>query len=250
MTDKQTAIVTGAASAAGLFATARLLAGKGMTVYITDLDEDAISQRVDELSKEGCTAVGLRQDVTKKEEWTALIAKVKAETGRIDALVNNAGIATLGMLPEVSEDTWDRQIDVNMKSVFLGCQAVLPVMREQESGSIVNLSSIAGLVGIPGCTAYSASKAGVRLMTKSIALEAAAQNIRVNSVHPGMIWTDMQKVALKDNPEQYDIINESIPMKRMGKPEDIANMIGFLVSDQSTYITGCEFVVDGGLTAQ
>src|SRR5262249_38405693 len=124
-------------------------------------------------------------------------------------------------------------------------------MRAQGAGgAIVNLSSVAGLVGIPGAPAYAASKGGVRLLSKAVALECAREGIRVNSVHPGVIWTDMQQVAIRDNPDQYDAINASIPMGRMGEPDDIAAMIGFLVSDAAKYITGGEFVVDGGLTAQ
>ncbi|WP_239806224.1 SDR family NAD(P)-dependent oxidoreductase [Croceicoccus hydrothermalis] len=251
MTQNRTAIVTGAASDAGLgYAAARLLAQDVMTVYITDIDGNAVMKRAEELSANGCKVVAAQQDVTDESAWNALISRVKEETGRIDALVNNAGIAVLRMMDDLTEESWDRQIDINMKSVYMGCRAVLPMMKAQESGSIVNLSSVAGMIGIPGCTAYSASKAGVRVMSKSIAMEVAAQNIRVNTVHPGMIWTDMQKVAIKDNPEQYDIITQGIPMKRMGKPDDIAQMVLFLVSDRSTYITGSEFVVDGGMTAQ
>ena len=244
-------IVTGAASAAGLgFAAARLLAREGHRVYLTDLDGAAADARAEELRAEGLDAVGLAQNVTEEAAWAALTAQAIAETGRIDALVNNAGIAVLRWTAELDPASWDRQIDVNLKSVYLGCRAVLPHMEAQGSGAIVNLSSVAGLVGIPGASAYAASKGGVRLYSKSLALEVAAKGIRVNSVHPGVIWTDMQKVAIEDNPDQYDAINASIPMKRMGEPEDIGNMVAFLVSDRAKYITGGEFVVDGGLTAQ
>ena len=247
----KTMIVTGAASAGGLgFATARLLAQEGHTVYLTDLDGDAAAARAEELRASGFTATGLAQDVTDEAGWRALVARVTTETGRIDGLVNNAGIAVLRWMADLDPASWDRQIDVNLKSVYLGCRAVLPIMEAQGSGAIVNLSSIAGLVGIPGASAYAASKGGVRLYSKSIALEVAAKGIRVNSVHPGVIWTDMQKVAIEDNPAQYDAINASIPMKRMGEPDDIGNMIAFLLSDRAKYVTGGEFVVDGGLTAQ
>lgn len=250
MTQK-TIIVTGAASAGGLgFATARLLAREGHAVTLTDLDGDAAAARAEELRGEGLAATGLAQDVTDEAGWAALIEAAKDRTGRIDGLVNNAGIAVLKWTADLDPIAWDRQIDVNLKSVYLGCRAVLPVMEAQGAGSIVNLSSIAGLVGIPGASAYAASKGGVRLYSKSLALEVAAKGIRVNSVHPGVIWTDMQRVAIEDNPDQYDAINASIPMKHMGEPDDIGNMIAFLLSDRAKYVTGGEFVVDGGLTAQ
>lgn len=250
MTDR-TVIVTGAASAAGLgFATARMIAAEGARVYLTDLDGGEVEKRAAELREAGHVATGLAQDVTEEAGWTALVERVLADTGRIDGLVNNAGIAVLRMTADLTHESWDKQIAVNMTSVYLGCRAVLPTMQAQGAGSIVNLSSVAGLVGIPACTAYAASKGGVRLYSKALAMEVAASNIRVNSVHPGVIWTDMQKVALADNPDGYDAINASIPMKRMGEPDDIANMVAFLLSDRAKYVTGGEFVVDGGLTAQ
>ncbi|WP_144096245.1 SDR family NAD(P)-dependent oxidoreductase [Croceicoccus sediminis] len=250
MTQK-TIIVTGAASDAGLgFATARMLARQGHAIYLTDLDAGAVAARAAELREEGLTATGLAQDVTDAAAWTELVDTVTKERGRIDGLVNNAGIAVLRFMQDLDEASWDKQIDVNLKSVYLGCRAVLPAMKEQESGAIVNLSSVAGLVGIAGTAAYAASKGGVRLMSKSIAMEVADKGIRVNTVHPGVIWTDMQKVAIADNPDGYDAINASIPMKRMGEPDDIAHTIAFLISDGAKYITGAEFVVDGGLTAQ
>jgi NAD(P)-dependent dehydrogenase (short-subunit alcohol dehydrogenase family) len=248
---RKTMIVTGAASAAGLgFATARLLAREGHAVYLTDLDGEGAAARAGELRAEGLSATGLRQDVTDEAGWKALIDAVLAETGRIDGLVNNAGIAILRWTPDLDPASWERQITVNLTSVYLGCRAVLPVMETQGAGAIVNLSSVAGNVGIPGASAYAASKGGVRLYSKAVAMEVADKGIRVNTVHPGVIWTDMQKVAIADNPDQYDAINASIPMKRMGEPDDIGNMIAFLLSDRAKYITGAEFVVDGGLTAQ
>lgn len=250
MTQK-TIIVTGAASEAGLgFATARMLAREGHAIYLTDLDSDAVEARASELRGEGLTATAMVQDVTDAAAWTELVDTVKKDTGRIDGLVNNAGIAVLRYMADLEEASWDKQIDVNLKSVYLGCRAVLPVMEAQEAGAIVNLSSVAGLVGIAGTAAYAASKGGVRLMSKSIALEVAAKGIRVNTVHPGVIWTDMQKVAIADNPDGYAAINAAIPMKHMGEPDDIAHTIAFLLSDGAKYITGAEFVVDGGLTAQ
>lgn len=248
---RKTMIITGAASAGGLgFATARLLAREGHAVYLTDLDGAGAAARAEELRAEGAVATGLAQDVTDPDAWSALVAQVVAETGRIDGLVNNAGIAVLRWTADLDPASWDRQIDVNLKSVYLGCRAVLPTMEAQADGAIVNLSSVAGLVGIPGASAYAASKGGVRLYSKSLALEVARKGIRVNSVHPGVIWTDMQKVAIADNPDQYDAINASIPIGRMGEPDDIGEMVAFLLSSRAKYVTGGEFVVDGGLTTQ
>lgn len=248
----KTALVTGAASSSGLgFATARMLARRGAAVMLTDIDEAAVSVRAEELRSEGLAAQALGQDVTVEAAWDHTIAATVAAFKTLDIVVNNAGIAVLKWMPELGLDDWRRQIDVNMTSVYLGCRAALAQFRRQGTGgAIVNLSSVAGLVGIPGTAAYAASKGGVRLMTKSIAMECAREKIRVNSVHPGVIWTDMQKVAIRDNAEQYELINNAIPMGHMGEPDDIAAMIAFLASDDAKYITGAEFVVDGGMTAQ
>jgi NAD(P)-dependent dehydrogenase (short-subunit alcohol dehydrogenase family) len=244
--------VTGAASAAGLgFATARRLARDGARVMLTDLQGDAVRERASELAAEGCTVAAIAHDVTSEEAWAQVMAEVETQFGGIDILVNNAGIAVLKWMDALTLADWQRQIDVNLTSVYLGCAAALPKMREQGRGAaIVNLSSVAGLVGLPGTGAYAASKAGVRLFSKAIAMEVARENIRVNSVHPGVIWTDMQKVAIADNKDVYDTINAGIPMGRMGEPDDIAATIAFLASDDAKYITGAEFVVDGGFTAQ
>ncbi|HEX7931015.1 MAG TPA: glucose 1-dehydrogenase [Sphingomicrobium sp.] len=248
----RSAIVTGAASPSGLgFATARMLARSGASVMLTDIDETAVRQRASELQAEGLAVQAMRHDVTALSDWDAIVAATVVAFGQLDILVNNAGIAVLKRTEVLTQAEWQRQIDVNLNSVFFGCQVGLAQMRAQGSGgAIVNLSSVAGLVGIPGAPAYAASKGGVRLLSKAIALECAREGIRVNSVHPGVIWTDMQQVAIRDNPDQYDAINASIPMGRMGEPDDIAAMIGFLVSDAAKYVTGGEFVVDGGLTAQ
>lgn len=246
------ALVTGAASAGGLgFATARKLAEQGASVFLTDIDETSVLDRARDLEAAGFRARAMAHDVTDEDAWKKVMASLLDHFGKLDILVNNAGIAVLGMLKDTTKADWDKQINVNLDSVYLGCKAGLDQMSAQgHGGSIINLSSIAGLVGVPGTAAYAASKGGIRLLTKAIALEYAAENIRVNSVHPGMIWTDMQKVAIADNKEQYDLLTSVIPMKRMGEPEDIAAMIAFLAADDSKYITGAEFVVDGGVVAQ
>lgn len=246
------ALVTGAGSQGGLGAAAALrLAEEGAIVYLSDIDADGAEARAAGIRAAGGKAVALRQDVTSEAEWDAIIGRIVSEAGGLDILVNNAGIAVLKTIDQMTPEDFARQMDVNMTSVYLGTRRALVAMREAgRGGSIVNISSVAGIVGIPGVSAYAASKAGVRLFSKAVAMETAAEGIRVNSVHPGMIWTAMQKVALKDNPEQYDILTAGIPMKKMGEPLDIANCVLFLASEEARYITGAEFVVDGGMTAQ
>lgn len=255
MTDRargKCAVVTGAASANGIgFASARALAQEGASVLLTDLDGEGAVTRAAELTALGFNARGIRHDVTSEEAWIGVIAAAEGEFGPVDVLVNNAGVVILHTLEVLTPEEWDTQIAVNLKSVYLGCRIVLQSMRScRRTGSMINVSSVAGIVGMPRCAGYSASKGGMRLLTKSIAMETAAEGIRVNSVHPGVIQTDIQKVSMADGAEQSRRILASIPMKRMGRPEEIAAMVLFLASDESSYITGAEFVVDGGLTAQ
>lgn len=246
------ALVTGAASAGGLgFAGASIMAAQGASVFLTDLDGAAVEARAGDLRAAGHKAAAMAQDVTDEAQWTAVRDAVLGAFGRIDILVNNAGIAVLRHMNEISAAEWHRQISVNLDSVFLGTRMAMEQMRAQgQGGSIINLSSVAGLIGLPGCGAYGASKGGVRLFTKSVALEVAAENIRINSIHPGMIMTDMQKVAIADNKDVYDQLVAAIPMRKLGEPRDIGNMVAFLASDEARYITGAEFVVDGGMVAQ
>ncbi|WP_062731206.1 SDR family NAD(P)-dependent oxidoreductase [Sphingobium abikonense] len=246
------ALVTGAASAGGLgFAGASIMAAQGASLFLTDLDGAAVEARAAELRAAGHKAAAMAQDVTDEAQWDSVRDAVLAEFGKIDILVNNAGIAVLRHMNEITAAEWHRQISVNLDSVFLGTRMAMAQMRAQgQGGSIINLSSVAGLFGLPGCGAYSASKGGVRLFTKSVALEVAAENIRINSIHPGMIWTDMQKVAIADNKDVYDQLVAAIPMRKLGEPKDIGNMVAFLASDEAAYITGAEFVVDGGMVAQ
>lgn len=248
----KTAVITGAASPNGIgFASARVLAREGARVVLTDLDGESVAARAAELDALGLCARALRHDVTSEDDWRKVADVAECVFGCVDILVNNAGIVVLHTLDALTPEEWDRQISVNLKSVYLGCRVVLERMRRaRRSGSIVNVSSVAGLVGMPRCTAYAASKGGVRLLTKSIAMETAAEGIRANSVHPGVIDTDIQKVAMADGGERSRRIHAAIPMRRMGRPEDVAAMVLFLASDESRYITGAEFVVDGGLTAQ
>ena len=246
------ALVTGAASVPGLgSATAKLFAEEGAAVYLTDIDAAGAEVVANDIRNAGGRAHALAHDVTSEADWDRVIGTIVATHGRLDVLVNNAGIAVLRMMDAITSADWARQIDVNLSSVFYGTQRAIREMRRVgQGGSIVNLSSVAGQVGVRGCAAYSASKGGVRAFTKSVALEVARDRIRVNTIHPGMILTNMQKVALQDNPEQYDLVTAAIPMGYMGEPLDIANCAAFLASDESRYITGAELTVDGGFTAQ
>jgi NAD(P)-dependent dehydrogenase (short-subunit alcohol dehydrogenase family) len=250
--DQKIALVTGAASVPGLgSATAERLAEEGAYVYLTDVDHAGVEAVAARIREAGGAARALAHDVASEADWDRVMQTVIAAHGRIDVLVNNAGIAILRMIEVVTSAEWARTLDVNLTSIFYGTQrAVREMRRVGAGGSIINLSSVAGLVGVPGCAAYSASKGGVRLFTKTVALETARDKIRVNSVHPGMIWTNMQKLALQDNREQYDLITAAIPAGVMGEPLDIANAVLFLASDESRYITGAEITVDGGLTTQ
>lgn len=245
------ALITGAASVPGLgAATAKRFAAEGATVVVSDIDLAGAQIVAQGIQDSGGTADAQHHDVTREADWDAVFAHIIETYQRIDILVNNAGIALLGTIAEITVDAWLKQNDVNLNSVFYGTQRAVKAMRRAGAGgSIINLSSVVGMVGVPGCGAYAASKGGVRLFSKTVALETARDKIRVNTVHPGMIMTNMQAVALRDNPEQYEIIAASIPMGHFGEPEDIANMNLFLASDESRYITGAEFVVDGGMIA-
>ncbi|MAY19247.1 MAG: short-chain dehydrogenase [Erythrobacteraceae bacterium] len=244
-------LVTGCGSDRGLGAAmAHRFAEEGAVVYATDLDGEGLEGVVNAINAKGGTAHAVVQDVTDTGQWDALFERIESEHGRLDVIVNNAGIAVLKMIGDLSAADWSKQLSVNLDSVFYGTQGAIKLMRKVgEGGSIINLSSIGGLVGVPACTAYGAAKGGVRIFSKAVAMECAAENIRCNSVHPGMIETAMQDVARRDNPEGFKEIVKGIPMQRMGDPLDIANMVLFLASDEAGYITGGEFTVDGGVTA-
>lgn len=245
-------LVTGGASRPGLgSATAERLAEEGAVVIASDVDLSGVEAVVSEIVSNGGQAFALHQDVSSEQGWKELIDSIVADHGRLDVLVNNAGILEIAEIEDPNaSDALMNQFRVNVAGSYLGTSAAVSAMRKSGSGSIINISSIAGLVGFRGSAAYTASKGAVRLFSKSVALETARDNIRVNTVHPGIIETNMQRAAVGDNEAHYDAIAESIPMGRMGQPEDIANCVLFLASDESSYITGAEFVVDGGYTAQ
>ena len=244
------ALVTGAGGGLG-GATARRFAAEGASVLCSDLNLAKAEKTAADIEAGGGTALAFACDVADAAQCEAQVAETVNRLGRIDILVNNAGIALIGPFEEFSEDQWDQQINVNLKSVFLGCKAVIPEMKKNNSGSIINLSSIAGLVGLQGCAAYNASKGGVRLLTKSIAIEYGINKIRCNSIHPGFMATNMNDPKkIEERGRDFEAIIETIPLKSMGTAEDIANCALYLASDESSYVTGSEYVVDGGWTTR
>lgn len=248
------AIVTGAAKGIGE-ATAQLLAEEGASVVVTDLDAaggEAVAQRI---GSAGGKALFIRQDVTSESGWVETIAATVNAFGSLSILVNNAGIAFPGTVEDTTLDAWRKLMTVNLDAVFLGTKHAIGAMKAAGSGSIINLSSIEGLIGDPNLAAYNASKGGVRLLTKSAALHCAKSgyNVRVNSVHPGFIWTPMVEGYLGnfgDVNEGREATGNLHPMGHLGEPQDIATGILYLASDESKFMTGAELVIDGGFTAQ
>lgn len=236
------AIITGAAQGMGA-AHARAFVKEGAKVVLTDLNDDKGQALALEL---GANSLFIKQDVTSKEDWDRVIEATEAHFGLIDILVNNAGITQSKSLLETSLDDYRRIVEINQVSVFLGMKAVVPSMIKAGGGSIVNISSINGLVG--GAIGYTDSKFAVRGMTKAAALECAAYNIRINSVHPGVIETPM--IMQEDTRSAVEAFAQHIPLKRVAKPEEVSSLVLYLASDDSSYSTGSEFVVDGGITAQ
>jgi len=245
------AIVTGAASAAGIgFATARALAREGANVVLTDIEVAAVRARADELLAAGLRAIWLTHDVSCEESWIQVVKSTLDSFGRLDILVNNAGITIRNPVEAVTLGDWNRQLSVNLTGPFLGCKHSMPAMRAQPTGgSIVNVASISGLTGFRNSAAYGSSKAGLRQLSKVVAIEGAKSGIRCNCVYPGMIVSDIHKNIVRDSPDQHQAIVASIPLGRMGEPDDIANYIVFLASDEAKYVTGAECVIDGGLMA-
>jgi len=245
------AIVTGAASGIGA-ETAKALAREGGRVVLTDRAAEAGAALADELAAGGAETLFIAHDVTREEDWIDVAAAAKTRFGRIDVLVNNAGIGGGQPLLESTLEAWRTVTGVNLDGVFLGLRHVCPVMIETGGGSVINISSILGKVGQSGAAAYCASKGGVALLTKAAALELAPMGVRVNSVHPGYIETPMVSNALHDmenGNEMRDTLITRHALGRMGVPKEIANGIVFLASDESSFMTGSELVIDGGYTA-
>ena len=237
------ALITGAAGGQGA-AAARRFTEEGARVVVADVNDEA--------GKEFAAEIGahyLHLDVSQEDEWTAGAEEVVATYGPPTVLVNNAGILHFSMLTDTALADYMRVIQVNQVGCFLGMRTVAPLMVEAGGGSIVNVSSVEGLAATPALTAYTASKFAVRGMTKVAALELARKGVRVNSVHPGAIETGLLPTALGGQPVDLTYVGKRVPMKRVGQPPEIAELVLFLASDESSYCTGAEFVADGGVTA-
>lgn len=228
---------------------ARLFAREGAKVAIGDVlpEGESVAREIEDA---GGVCLFAKLDVASEAEWQTAIAATVARFGRLDVLVNNAGVSQWGLVHETSEADWDRVMDINAKGVFLGTKAAIPAMLEAGGGSIINISSQLGLVGTEmSSPQYQSSKGAVRLLTKLTAMQYAKDGIRCNSVHPGPIMTPMTEPRRED-PATYAEMLARIPLGRYGEPEEIANGVLFLASDESGWMTGSELVLDGGWTAQ
>lgn len=249
-------LITGASSGLGE-AAARLLAAEGGRMILTDINTEKGEALASELNGEGREVTFLAHNVTSEEEWRQVFDVLQSKYGRLDVLVNNAGGGTYNDLETLSLSEWRNIISLNLDSTFIGTQLAVKLMKQGDGGSIINMSSVGGLVGSPNLVAYSAAKAGVKLFSKAAAIHCGQQgyNIRINTVHPGLIKTEsgmeMASKATGMSPAEAEAAFSAMhPIGRIGKPEEIAAMVLFLASDESSFATGGEFVVDGGYTAQ
>ncbi|MBW0764902.1 SDR family NAD(P)-dependent oxidoreductase [Mammaliicoccus fleurettii] len=239
--ENKVVIITGAAQGMGKIHAEKALE-QGAKVIITDINEESGHQTESELKGE---VMFIKHNVSDENDWKNVVQQTMDEWGRIDVLVNNAGITYNTPLEELTTDDYMKIVQINQLSVFLGMKTVAPIMKEQHKGSIINISSMNGLVG--GAIGYTDTKFAVRGMTKAASRELSPYNIRVNSVHPGVIQTPMlEQEGVKEAVEEF---KKTIPMRRVAQAEEVSNMVTFLASDDSSYSTGAEFVIDGGLTA-
>ena len=243
------AVISGGARGMGA-AEAKLFAAEGCNVIIGDILKEESLTTASEIERNGGKCTFLELDVRKEKDWGNVVSYAIREYGKIDILVNNAGLTSDGHIENLSLDEWNHIMDVNVTGVFLGCKYVLPSMTSVKTGSIINISSQLGFVGSNGSNpAYQASKGAVRILTKNVAVRYASSNVRCNSVHPGPVDTPMTETARSDNEFLTSLIDK-IPMGRIGRPEEVAWAVLYLASDESSYVTGIELLVDGGWVAQ
>jgi NAD(P)-dependent dehydrogenase (short-subunit alcohol dehydrogenase family) len=243
------ALISGGARGMGA-AEARLFAREGARVVIGDVLEPEARQVAAEVESAGGIAIVVRLDVTREADWVQAVAAAEHRFGALHILVNNAGVGSHGKVEDTSVEEWTRVMDINAKGVFHGSKTAIPALRRAGGGSIINISSQLGLVGVDNSSAqYQASKGAVRLLTKATAIQYAAEGIRANSVHPGPVETPMTE-ARRGDPRAYALTVSRIPLGRYGQPSDVANGVLYLASDESAWVTGSELVIDGGWTAQ
>lgn len=244
------AIITGARRGIGR-THALTLAKAGAKIVVSDISEEDCQKVVEEIKKQGGEALAIKCDVSKRKEVDEMVRKTIEEFGKVDILVNNAGICQFKPFLELTEEEWDKTLDINLKGYFLCAQAAAKEMTKQKSGVIINIASVAmgqQGVGFPNIVHYCASKGGIVAMTEALAVELAPYNIRVNAVAPGMIETPMID-PIKQDTKTMEAMLTKVPMGRVGKPEEVSNLVLFLASDQSSYMTGSTVVVDGGWLA-
>lgn len=246
--ENKVALISGGARGMGAVE-AKLFAREGAKVVIADVLDEEGRKTEAEINEIGGECLLIRLDVTSEDNWREAVAATVARFGKLDVLVNNAGIYRTNRVEDTSSEEWDQIMDINVKGVFLGTKHAIPEMRKAGGGSIINISSVAGLVGSLDSSAYNASKGAVRIFTKSTAVQYAKEGIRANSIHPGTIETLMTAHLLAEESHRQDRLNRT-PLKRLGQPEDVAFGALYLASDEASFVTGSELVIDGGRTAE